>query len=101
MHPAPTNNRYVFQLCLGAMSAKVPQLREAVNRSDEHQVRGLARELRNTVELLGLPKLFQLSQEIEYRRAELDDEAWDGHCHRFCDLLERIHFSLEQQHGRN
>ncbi|HTB62250.1 MAG TPA: hypothetical protein VK737_01570 [Opitutales bacterium] len=83
------------------MSEKVPQLREAVNRSDEHQVRSLVRELRHTVELLGLPKLFQLSQDIEYRREDLDASIWEGQCRRFCDLLERIHFSLEQQRARS
>jgi hypothetical protein len=97
MTPPPFKNRFVFELCLGAMSAKVPQFREAMHRRDESAVRGLARELRNTVELLGLPRLFQLSQEIEYRPHGPDPEIWHGQCHRFCNLLENIQWSLKKR----
>ena len=101
MNPSPVQSHFVRQHCLGAMESKVPQLRAALTRSDETTIRGLAHELRNTLGLLGLPRLFQLSQDIEYRRADIDPSAWDGQCLRFCDLLERIHFSLQQQHARN
>lgn len=97
MTPPPAKDRFVFELCLGAMSAKVPQFREAMHRQDEPAVRDLARELRNTVELLGLPKLFQLSQEIEYRPNGQDALVWQSQCHRFCNLLENIHWSLQQK----
>jgi len=79
------------------MSARVPQLREAVHRRDEPVVRGLARELRHTVGLLGLPRLFRLSQDIEYQMPGPDPEIWHSHCHRFCDLLENIQWSLQQK----
>ena len=101
MNPPAAQQPYVFEYCLGAMRAKVPQLREAMTRRDEAAVRGLARDLRNTVGLLGLPRLFQMSQDIEYRREDIDPSAWDRHCHRFCDLLERIHYSLQSQLERN
>ena len=97
MYPPPSQSFFVHQHCLGAMRAKVPLLREAMTRSDEATVRGLARDLRNTLGLLGLPRLFQLSQDIEYRRADIDPAVWDGQCLRFCDLLERIHLSLQLQ----
>jgi hypothetical protein len=101
MRPPAVENRFVIQLCLGAMSVRVPQLRAALHRSDESAVRGLAGELRNTLGLLGLPRLFQLSQEIEYRRAGSDPETWNGQCHHFCSLLENIHWSLQQQMAQN
>ena len=98
MNPSPVQSHFVRQHCLGAMESKVPQLRAALTRSDETTIRGLAHELRNTLGLLGLPRLFQLSQDIEYRRADLGSDAWQNQCDHFCDLLERIHRSLQEQH---
>jgi hypothetical protein len=101
MTPPPAKDKFVFELCFGAMSIKVPQFREAMNRRDESTVRSLARELRNTVELLGLPRLFQLSQDIEYQPIGADAQVWHGQCTRFCDLLENIHWSLKQKLQKN
>ncbi len=101
MIPPSAQQRNLYLLCLGEMSGKVPRLREALSKRDTPRVRELARDLRNTVGLLGLPKLFQLSQDIEYGRGEEDAELWRRDCDRFCDLLERVLYSLRQQMGNN
>ena len=95
------DNRNFFQVCLRNLSAQVPQLRVAVAQQDQAAARGIARGLRDTVTPLGLPTLFQLGQDIESGRIESDAMAWRGHCDRFCDLLERIQFVLQQKLEEN
>ncbi|HVU39053.1 MAG TPA: hypothetical protein VHC95_12020 [Opitutales bacterium] len=83
------------------MSHKIPRLRQAMSTRDVETVCGLARDLRNTVSVLGLPRLFQMSQDIEYRRQELARPEWDRHCDRFCDLLERVQYNLQRRLSGN
>lgn len=95
MHP------FEFEHCLGQISGRIPLLRSAIDRRDDHALRGLVRELHPTLGMLNMPKLFQLGQEIEYRQAAFDPEAWQKECVRFCEQLERVHFSLREKLGRN
>ncbi len=101
MTPPSAHQRQLFQLCLSEMTGKVPRLREALTQCDTSVVRELARDLRNTVGLLGLPQLFQLSQDIEYGHDETDLSLWRCDCDRFCDLLERVLYSLRERLDEN
>jgi hypothetical protein len=101
MMPPPLTDNLVFEHCFTEISNRMPRLRTAVTQRDEITMRDLMRELRSTLGLLALPKLFELSQEIECRRVDFEPEVWQRDCHQFCDQLERIHYSLQQRLGRN
>lgn len=97
MTPPPLTDNLVFEHCLSEISLRLPGLHAAIVQRDEESMRQLVRELRNTLGLLALPKLFQLSQDIECRRISIDPEGWDLDCQHFSIQLERIHYSLQQR----
>lgn len=97
MMPIPSQERLLFEQCLNEMSHKVPRLRQAMTTRDTEMVCSLARDLRCTMSVLGLTRLFQMSQDIEYRWQEFARPEWDRHCDRFCDLLERVQYSLQRR----
>ncbi len=101
MLPLAISDRRLLEHCLEELNQQVPRLRAAMAVKDFGLVRGIAGHLRPTVGLLGLPKLFELSQELEYRLDDNECPDWLEHCSRFCELMEKVHFSLREQLAEN
>jgi two-component system, sensor histidine kinase and response regulator len=89
----------VLDLCVEALTAKMPLLRRAMSKDDRNSIKRIVHYLRGSLGLLGLPTLVKMGEDIECHGETLGVDDWRQRCEQFYALLRRLNQELRQLHA--
>jgi len=93
----PDTHRQVFELCLDLIVKTLPQLCQAMENKNVQAMQHIAHYTRGSLGMLGLPKLQNLGEEIEYHHDDLSSACWEQRCEELHLLLDQLRQELNDQ----
>ncbi len=90
----PDTHKQVFDLCLNLVTTSIPELRRAIDVVDAPTVRRIAHHARGSLGMLGLPRLIDVGEDIEYRYDDLGAETWRLRCEELYGIFQHLRVEL-------